>query len=378
MKALWVFLISTLLSAAVFTVVPAHAQTSQPAALQDARDPNEISIYYSEPIGAGERVYQIAACKKQVSFAPLLCTEELLASAGGFKYFQQCRVDGKVLKGQPIKGCIRLGGALIGGLYPQVDVVKYDAKECLKNPENQSFVYVPEFGIVKSNPTDPPALLMDPNSYSAGNVVATVAWPSLPYSGSAVSPVDGLDKVAESIVDDAKAFPLYRTGVCARWDWTADGEDFSAGSASSSGRITATQKKLITTFADSGIPKALVDAGCNNDNNSSLEDRPDLHSSPFNSTDSVTCSTLYRLTGRSGSDLFGRYVSALYRWAASVVGIISVLVIVVSGIQISMAGGDTGKVDEAKTRIMQSLIGIIILFLSGIILYVINPTFYTG
>jgi threonine/homoserine/homoserine lactone efflux protein len=68
----------------------------------------------------------------------------------------------------------------------------------------------------------------------------------------------------------------------------------------------------------------------------------------------------------------------LYRWAVSIVGIIAVLLMVFSGIQISTAGGDTGKIDEAKNRIMQSLIAIAILFLSGLILYTINPGFFTG
>ena len=100
--------------------------------------------------------------------------------------------------------------------------------------------------------------------------------------------------------------------------------------------------------------------------------------SPFKPNASYTCSTLERITGKSGSDLFGRYVSALYKWASSIVGVIAVLIMVGSGIQISMAGGDSAKIDEAKQRIAQSLVGIAILFLSGLILYTINPTFFSG
>lgn len=47
-----------------------------------------------------------------------------------------------------------------------------------------------------------------------------------------------------------------------------------------------------------------------------------------------------------------------------------------SGIQISMAGGDSGVVDTAKERIQQSLIALALLFLSGIILYAINPFYF--
>jgi len=81
---------------------------------------------------------------------------------------------------------------------------------------------------------------------------------------------------------------------------------------------------------------------------------------------------------KSGVDMLYIYIGAIYRWGASVIGIIAVLVIVISGIQISAAGGEQSVVTSAKTRITQSLIGIVILFLSGIILYTINPTFFTA
>jgi type IV secretory pathway VirB2 component (pilin) len=57
--------------------------------------------------------------------------------------------------------------------------------------------------------------------------------------------------------------------------------------------------------------------------------------------------------------------------------VIAVLIIVISGIQISAAGGDQTTVTNAKNRIVQSLGGLVILFLSAIILYTINPTFFT-
>ena len=42
-----------------------------------------------------------------------------------------------------------------------------------------------------------------------------------------------------------------------------------------------------------------------------------------------------------------------------------------------LAGGDTQAVENAKSRIVKSLSGIVVLFLSGLILYTINPTFFT-
>jgi len=92
----------------------------------------------------------------------------------------------------------------------------------------------------------------------------------------------------------------------------------------------------------------------------------------------VTYNPVQVFLSQSGVDMLYIYIGAIYRWGASVIGIIAVLVIVISGIQISAAGGEQSVVTSAKTRITQSLIGIVILFLSGIILYTINPTFFTA
>lgn len=70
------------------------------------------------------------------------------------------------------------------------------------------------------------------------------------------------------------------------------------------------------------------------------------------------------------------YVGLIYRWAAGIVGVIAVLIIIVSGIQISTANGEPSVVEEARKRILQSLGGIAILFLASALLYVINPTFF--
>lgn len=90
-----------------------------------------------------------------------------------------------------------------------------------------------------------------------------------------------------------------------------------------------------------------------------------------------TCQRVQVLLTRGGSSALAGYVNVIYRWAASIVGIIAVTVIIISAIQISIAGGESTGIDEAKKRIMQSLLGIAILFLSGLILNFINPNFFT-
>jgi hypothetical protein len=90
----------------------------------------------------------------------------------------------------------------------------------------------------------------------------------------------------------------------------------------------------------------------------------------------ASCTYVQLIIGRSGDEILKTYIAVMYRWGASIVGIIAVLVMVISGIQISMDQGGGEQVGAAKTRIMQSLSGLVILFLSALILYTINPTFF--
>lgn len=89
-----------------------------------------------------------------------------------------------------------------------------------------------------------------------------------------------------------------------------------------------------------------------------------------------SCKEVQVLLSTGGTSLIYGYIGMIYRWGASIVGIIAVLVIVLSGIQLSAAGGEQEAVTKAKTRILQSIAGIVVLFLSGLILYTINPNFF--
>ncbi|MBI4975448.1 hypothetical protein HZC20_02105 [Candidatus Peregrinibacteria bacterium] len=90
------------------------------------------------------------------------------------------------------------------------------------------------------------------------------------------------------------------------------------------------------------------------------------------------CQMIQVLLSKGGTALIEGYVSTIYKWGASVAGIIAVIVIIVSGIQISVSGGDSQAVESAKNRITQSIGGLIILFLSALILYTANPNFFTA
>jgi len=89
-----------------------------------------------------------------------------------------------------------------------------------------------------------------------------------------------------------------------------------------------------------------------------------------------TCQRIQVMRAESGTELVYNYVGMIYKWAAGTVGIISVFTMVFGGISIMSAGGDSAKIENAKKRITQSLFGLVVLFLSGLILYTINPTFF--
>ncbi len=89
------------------------------------------------------------------------------------------------------------------------------------------------------------------------------------------------------------------------------------------------------------------------------------------------CKRIQIIFARSGAGLLYSYIQRIYVWAASTIGIVAVFFIVLGGIEMSTAQADSGKIEKAKERIMQSLGGLVILYLSALILYTINPNFFT-
>ena len=90
----------------------------------------------------------------------------------------------------------------------------------------------------------------------------------------------------------------------------------------------------------------------------------------------IICQKVQVFLAQSGTELLYVYMSRIYKWAAGTIGIVSVLFLVWGGIEISAAQGDSGKIEKAKGRIQQSLAGLVLLFLSALFLYTINPNFF--
>ncbi|MFC1615849.1 hypothetical protein ACFL21_01800 [Patescibacteria group bacterium] len=91
---------------------------------------------------------------------------------------------------------------------------------------------------------------------------------------------------------------------------------------------------------------------------------------------SFRCKKVQVFLTKGGTTTIQAYIGTIYRWGASMAGLISVVVIILNGIRISAAGGDTQAIENAKTRILQSIGGLVLLFLSGLLLYTINPNFF--
>jgi hypothetical protein len=83
------------------------------------------------------------------------------------------------------------------------------------------------------------------------------------------------------------------------------------------------------------------------------------------------------VSGKDGLSLLSNYASQVYNWIAGIVGSICILVIIISGIQISIGGLSQEEVSSAKDRVIRALAGLVVLFLSAFILYTINPFFFT-
>jgi len=91
----------------------------------------------------------------------------------------------------------------------------------------------------------------------------------------------------------------------------------------------------------------------------------------------VTCNRVQAFISVGGIDMLFTYISLIYRWGVGMVGSVSVAYLIYGGFLILTSGDDSSKLDSAKEKVIQSLGGLILLFLSAIILYTINPTFFT-
>lgn len=398
MKKLTIIILSSFVAAFVFSFSLAFAAEGS------------VRVYYSESLGmkGEEKVYHISSCQKAPSFGPVRCltnpeddTKVMFEGETG----DQCRdKDGAILDMAYVRGCYKKANGEIQYMsekgsvsgteadnalvkFPDVDVTLLKKKStdsppgCADKPENQGPLYAPEWAILDMQLVP---LTKGSTLQSQPNLLGTVVWPGIISGDPPHAPAD-LAEYAFNQYSNAPSLdikPMYRAVLCDEYDVLAAGQEIPVGvDISGEGRVLvsgmteAAKTRLITE------PKPTSDEQCNT-NNANKDVIPALGgvkpSTIINPEKTYSCTIKYLISGDSGSEVLAKYIGALYKWAAGLVGIISVLIIVFSGIQISAAGGDSAKLDTAKNRIAQSLIGIVILFLAGLILYTINPTFFVG
>jgi|GEM_PF-3319468 len=78
-------------------------------------------------------------------------------------------------------------------------------------------------------------------------------------------------------------------------------------------------------------------------------------------------------SGSVSSNYIGEYIEAVYKWMIGAFSLLAVIVLMISGFQYMASRGDSGKVSQAKTRITQSIIGLILLFGAYTIAFFIDP-----
>jgi len=74
--------------------------------------------------------------------------------------------------------------------------------------------------------------------------------------------------------------------------------------------------------------------------------------------------------------LLYNYLGLIYKYMSGLIVGISVLFVVIGGIQMTTSAGDQAKFDAGKSRITKAIVGVILWFTASLILYTINPTFF--
>ncbi len=77
--------------------------------------------------------------------------------------------------------------------------------------------------------------------------------------------------------------------------------------------------------------------------------------------------------GQNSFTDIGQFFKSNYNLALSLAGLLAVIMIIVAGVQWTVSGGNSEMITSAKTRIGGALVGLVIAYLSYVILNTINP-----
>jgi len=164
------------------------------------------------------------------------------------------------------------------------------------------------------------------------------------------------------------------TGFYEKGDCTAAGFVITEISEVIGGTTELDDNKIIDVYKGTCCLIGIYD----NDNNYECEETSDIYADTFKNCNDVAanCSKRQWIIASSGAGIIKIYVKQIYGWAAGTIGFIVVVTIVINGVRISVSG-ISGDITDAKNKIFQAIGALVLLFLSGLILFTINPTFFS-
>lgn len=134
------------------------------------------------------------------------------------------------------------------------------------------------------------------------------------------------------------------------------------------------ENKIVTVYSGICCTLPVEDMG---GNKLGCEDSATFYTPDYDSCNAnlQSCEKRQWVIGSSGIGLVKLMVKQIFTFGALAVGSIAVSTIVFQGIKISVSGV-SGDISESKNKILQAIGGIVLLFLSGLILLAINPEFF--
>ena len=81
-------------------------------------------------------------------------------------------------------------------------------------------------------------------------------------------------------------------------------------------------------------------------------------------------------TDKGAIDILQQYVSQIFKFGFALVTIFAVIMMMYAGYEYMLAGGESGKVDTAKSRVAQTLLGLVFLGGGAFLLHLVNPNFF--
>lgn len=123
--------------------------------------------------------------------------------------------------------------------------------------------------------------------------------------------------------------------------------------------------------------KTTYESSCSGDTASEIADKKTKAATEKKAIDNyIICEPVMIYLSDAGTDLLYYYIGQVYRYAAGVGGLLAVLILIIAGIMRTTAGDNTNQITQANNLVTKSITGLIVLFLSAIILYTINPNFF--